>query len=206
MHPRNLHKKGYELTAMATTYPALKPFIVKTAANQLSIDFSSPVAVKTLNAALLAHYYRINHWDIPKGHLCPPVPGRADYIHHIADLINENRPKKSGNSQPQDGKLIKGLDVGVGANLIYPIIGCQLYDWHFVGSDCSQDSLISARKIIKNNPSLQNNIELRHQDRANHIFHGVVTTKDNFDFTMWNPPFHTDKKLLRLVLSEKIEI
>ena len=43
--------------------------------------------MKALNKALLAHFYAVKHWDIPDGFLCPPVPGRADYVHHLADLL-----------------------------------------------------------------------------------------------------------------------
>jgi 23S rRNA (adenine1618-N6)-methyltransferase len=53
-----------------------------------TIDFSDPEAVKSLNQALLISYY-----DIQMGYshyLCPPIPGRADYIHYIADLLAES--------------------------------------------------------------------------------------------------------------------
>jgi 23S rRNA (adenine1618-N6)-methyltransferase len=38
---------------------------------------------------LLISYYDIQKWDIPH-YLCPPIPGRADYIHYIADLLAES--------------------------------------------------------------------------------------------------------------------
>lgn len=59
---------------------------------------------------MLKYYYNIAVWDIPEGFLCPPMPGRADYIHYAADLLIEVErmlPK---------GKHIKVLDIGVGAN------------------------------------------------------------------------------------------
>ena len=86
MHPKNLHKNGYPMDALCQSYPALEPFLVSTKNGSVSINFADPQAVKMLNAALLHHYYRLDYWSIPDGYLCPPVPGRADYIHGIADL------------------------------------------------------------------------------------------------------------------------
>ena len=40
-----------------------------------------------LNRAILMHHYGVKSWDIPAGYLCPPIPGRADYIHSVADLL-----------------------------------------------------------------------------------------------------------------------
>ena len=77
------------MDTLCQTYPALKSFLVRAKSGNTSIDFTSPKAVKVLNAALLHHYYRLEYWDIPDGYLCPPVPGRADYIHGIADLLNQ---------------------------------------------------------------------------------------------------------------------
>ena len=61
--------------------------------NDLSIDFFNPKAVKMLNKALLKQYYNIDNWNIPADNLCPPIPGRADYIHHIADLLGSKSDK-----------------------------------------------------------------------------------------------------------------
>lgn len=80
---------------------------------ELSVNFADPLAVKTLNKALLAHFYGVTHWDIPDGFLCPPVPGRADYVHHLADLLADD----NGGVVPKQATV---LDIGTGANLIYP--------------------------------------------------------------------------------------
>ncbi|WP_278385038.1 RlmF-related methyltransferase, partial [Alteromonas mediterranea] len=94
MHPRNLHKNGYPMDALCQSYPALKPFLVRAKSGKTSIDFTNPNAVKALNAALLFHYYKLEYWDMPEGYLCPPVPGRADYIHGIADLLYQSDEKR----------------------------------------------------------------------------------------------------------------
>lgn len=107
------------MDALCQSYPALKPFLVRAKSGKTSIDFTNPNAVKALNAALLFHYYKLEYWDMPEGYLCPPVPGRADYIHGIADLLYQSDEKRDA----VRGLAVRGLDVGVGANAIYPIIG-----------------------------------------------------------------------------------
>src|ERR1035437_1265681 len=87
LHPRNRHRERYDFTLLCKSYPDLKRYVALNAYNDESIDFSNAEAVKALNKALLKHYYDISFWDIPAGYLCPPIPGRADYIHHIAELL-----------------------------------------------------------------------------------------------------------------------
>jgi 23S rRNA A1618 N6-methylase RlmF len=52
-------------------------------------------------------------------------PGRLDYIHYIADLL-----QKQQRYHPK-GHTVQGLDIGIGANCIYPIIGNAEYGWSF---------------------------------------------------------------------------
>lgn len=195
MHPRNLHKNGYDLEVLSSTLATLKPFLIKTPVGNTSIDFSDPLAVKTLNAALLAHFYGIKNWDIPADYLCPPVPGRADYIHHIADLLASDTANKTTNAKIPMGHSVVGLDIGVGANLIYPILGCQIYGWRFVGSELSKVSIDSANSIIQLNGQLSKLITLRQQTDPKRIFTGIIGPKDQFDFSLCNPPFHASQQL-----------
>ena len=89
LHPRNRHNGRYDLATLCQVTPELTQFLTLTPGGEQSVDFANPQAVKALNKALLAHYYAVANWDIPEGFLCPPVPGRADYIHHLADLLGE---------------------------------------------------------------------------------------------------------------------
>jgi len=145
---------------------------------------------------LLKQFYDIQNWDIPKDFLCPPIPGRADYIHHIADLLASKNTKTipNGNKLIPNGKKIKCLDIGVGANCIYPIIGVVDYGWSFVGSDVNTKSLKSAKKIIESNNILKENIQLRHQSKTTNIFKGIIKENEIFDLTICNPPFHHSKE------------
>ena len=82
------------------------------------------------------------------------------------------------------------LDVGTGANLVYPLIGHAEYGWRFVGSDIERGALASAQAIIDANEGLADAIELRLQPSPARILHGIVRREERFDLVMCNPPFH----------------
>ncbi len=124
--------------------PELRQFLTLTPAG--SVDFANPLAVKALNKALLAHFYAVANWHIPARFSCSPVPGRADHIHHLADLLAE-----ASGTIPANASI---LDIGVGANCIYPLIGVHEYGWRFTGSETSSQALSSAQAIISANPGL----------------------------------------------------
>lgn len=189
LHPRNKHNQRYDFELLCNSLPDLKQFVFKNEFNDVTINFFDNKAVKTLNKALLKHFYKVDFWDIPEGNLCPPIPGRADYIHYIADLLIQNNNGKLPNVEK-----ITCLDIGTGANLVYPIIGVAEYNWHFIASDIEQKSIQNARLIIDNNTFLQSNIELKHQTNKNFIFKNIITQDDKIDITICNPPFHTSAK------------
>ena len=189
LHPANKHRGQYDFSSLIKTHPALAPFVTNNQYGNLSIDFFDPAAVKNLNTALLKHYYKIDYWDIPDNYLCPPIPGRADYIHYMADLLMESNFNKTAR-----GTKIKCLDIGVGANCIYPIIGNQEYGWSFIGSEIDETAISSAEKIIINNKSLKGKIEIRQQQDKNNILTGIVQRGEYIDLTICNPPFYTSAK------------
>lgn len=185
LHPRNFHNNRYDFTTLIKSQDSLKEFVKPNKYGDLSIDFANPDAVIALNKALLSHFYGIKNWEIPKGYLCPPIPGRADYIHHIADLLASNN-----NGKIPKGKAIKGLDVGVGANCIYPIIGVSIYGWQFLGSDIEKVSIESVLNIINSNEILKENIKVKQQENPFNIFVNIINKDEKYDFTLCNPPFH----------------
>lgn len=185
LHPRNFHNNRYDFTTLIKSQDSLKEFVKPNKYGDLSIDFANPDAVIALNKALLSHFYGIKNWEIPKGYLCPPIPGRADYIHHIADLLASNN-----NGKIPKGKAIKGLDVGVGANCIYPIIGVSIYGWQFLGSDIEKVSIESVLNIINSNEILKENIKVKQQENPSNIFVNIINKDEKYDFTLCNPPFH----------------
>ncbi len=186
LHPRNLHRMGYDFEVLVAACPELEPFLFVNNYQNKTLDFSNPDAVKALNNALLKAYYGIEHWSIPATYLCPPIPGRTDYIHYIADLL-----ATSNNGIIPKGETIQGLDIGVGANGIYPIIGQALYGWSFVGTDIDEKALQNCKKIISANPQLIDAFSLQLQVEPRFIFKNIITSEDQFAFTICNPPFHS---------------
>ena len=185
LHKRNKNRERYDLDALIVVEPKLKEHIRPNKYGDDSLDFSSPDAVRLLNKALLHHYYNLEFWEFPKENLCPPIPGRVDYIHYVADLLSE------GNfGDVPTGNKVVCLDIGTGASCIYPILGVIEYGWRFVATDIDANSLESAKNIIQNNSVLRNNVGSRIQPNRNNIFKGIITKNDKFDVTICNPPFH----------------
>jgi 23S rRNA (adenine1618-N6)-methyltransferase len=185
LHPRNLHRSQYDFKKLISNCPELKAFVSINKHGIETIDFSNPIAVKTLNTALLQTYYDLEFWNIPKNFLCPPIPGRADYIHYLADLLAQ-----TNNGNIPTGNSVLGLDIGTGANLIYPILGYSIYNWSFVGTDIDKMAIQNCSKIIEANPKLIDVISLQQQTESRFIFKNIITPEDRFTFTMCNPPFH----------------
>ena len=188
LHPRNPHRFRYDFDALIQSFPELKQFVFNNEHGSNTIDFANPEAVKALNKAILISDYDIEYWDIPKNYLCPPIPGRADYIHYLADLL-----ANSNNGIIPEGENIVGLDVGIGANCIYSIIGNHEYRWSFVGTDIDENALQNCKKIIGNNPHLIEAISLQLQVEPRFIFKNIILPEDKFAFTICNPPFHASQ-------------
>ncbi|WP_025562613.1 23S rRNA (adenine(1618)-N(6))-methyltransferase RlmF [Psychromonas sp. SP041] len=186
LHPRNKHVGQYDFPTLIAACSELAPYVINNPRGDFSINFSDAQSVLLLNKALLAHFYHISFWQIPPGYLCPPIPGRVDYIHYIADLLSE-----SFNGNIPMGSQIKGLDIGCGANCIYPILGSRSYDWSFVGSDIDGIAVKTASLLVSANKNISKKIIIRQQKNAQHILSGIVKKGDRFAFTMCNPPFHS---------------
>jgi 23S rRNA (adenine1618-N6)-methyltransferase len=185
LHPRNKHRQRYDFQKLIKSCPELSAFVRLNEFKDESIDFSNPDAVMMLNKALLKHDYNINYWQIPPGYLCPPIPGRADYMHYIADML-----ASLNNGIVPIGNRIKCLDVGVGANCIYPIIGHVEYGWLFTGSDVEPAAIKAAAAIVEKNIALKDAITLHLQSNQSNIFKGIIQNNECFDVTICNPPFH----------------
>lgn len=185
LHVRNRHRGRYDFPALIESSPELAAFVSPNVYGDVSVDFANPAAVKALNRAILKHFYGISDWDVPEGYLCPPIPGRADYLHHVADLL----ARSNGGTIPR-GTAVRALDIGVGANAVYPIIGHAEYGWHFVGSDIDPAALLSAQAIADANRGLGTALELRQQTVPANVLIGLFKAGEEFDVTVCNPPFH----------------
>ena len=180
MHPRNRYARPYNLERLAKAVPALREHLRTTPDGRVTLDFAHADAVRDLNRALLLSDYGLRFYDLPPEALVPAVPGRLDYVHAVADLLGEGGERKGA----------RGLDIGTGASLIYPVLGAREYGWRFVGTDINEASLRAARAIVDFNPVLKGKVELRRQANPSRIFDGVLRPGERFAFTMCNPPFY----------------
>lgn len=199
LHPRNKHRARYDFKKLTAASPELAPHVQENKFGNESIDFFDPKAVKALNKAILRLHYNIQEWDIPKDYLCPPIPGRADYIHYAADLLaNDNQQKVP------TGEHINCLDIGVGASCVYPIIGNAEYGWSFIGTDIDPVSLKSSQQIARENLSLDKACQFRLQYKKKQVLKGVFKKSEKIDLIVCNPPFHSSAAEAARASSKKL--
>lgn len=199
LHPRNIHAADYDFELLTSIQPALKQYLVQTPQGKTSLSFAQPAAVKLLNQALLKAHYDLPHWDLPPDALCPPIPSRVDYLHYIADLLASN----NGNKIPK-GRQVLGLDIGVGANCIYPLLGHQVYAWQFIGSEVQANALKAAQKVVNAHPKVAPAIDLRLQSNTHQLLHDIVQQQERLDFTVCNPPFYESAQAAKTANNRKL--
>lgn len=200
LHIRNKHRYGYDFARLIKAVPDFSPFVKRNQYGNLSIDFADPDAVRMLNKALLLTYYQLSYWDIPNDYLCPPIPGRADYMHYLADLLAEDNQHIM-----MTGKKVQVLDIGMGANMIYPIIGRAEYGWSFVGSDINPTAIKVASLITKANSLLKGSVQCRLQKNRSAIFDGIIQPKEFYMLTLCNPPFHASAQAALASTQKKLK-
>lgn len=184
MHPNNIHNKSYDFKALLEAHSPLQDFVHVNSFGKETIDFAAPEAVFQLNKALLKHHYKIKEWTIPEGYLCPPIPSRVDYLHHLNDVLQENNP-----SQP-----IRVLDVGTGANCIYTLLAAKAFNWNVTGCDIDPIAVAAAQKNVNATKGLSEKIEIRHQTNNADIFKGIILPGEFYHATICNPPFYASQE------------
>lgn len=180
MNPKNkYYKNPPKFEELANKYPSFKKFVIKTKFNTYSIDWKDKEAGKELCRCLLKHDFNLKYWDIPDGFLIPSITSRCNYIHWIHDILEED--------DLLDIK-ITGLDIGTGANCIYPLLGHQIYGWNFKCAELNKEAVDIASNTIQEN-NLNNHINIVHQEDEDNIFYKVIENKELFVFSMCNPPY-----------------
>ena len=200
LHERNKHQNGYDFNRLKAVVPELEAFMIKNPSGRDTIDFALPEAVVLLNKAILMSEYKMTYWEMPKTNLCPPIPGRADYIHYIADLLAEG----NGGKIPT-GSGVKVLDLGIGANVIYPILGVAEYGWEFVGSEVDVVSVQTASHIVANNPHLKQKVSIRQQMSKRNVLKNIIGEKEYFDVVICNPPFFSSRAEVLAKTTQKLK-
>lgn len=193
LHPISKQNKGYNFAELCEAFPPLKAFVFVNAYGTETIDFANQKAVKSLNTALLFKDYKVKFWEFPDDNLCPPIPGRVDYIHYLADLLTASGICENS----------KVLDIGTGANCIYPLLGNAVYGWQFTGTDIDSKSLEYAQTIVKNN-GLDQSIKLLKQSHSTQVLKGILHEDDKFSAAMCNPPFYGSQEEAMMANTRKL--
>jgi len=188
LHPRNPYRTRPDFKALATKYPEFRKVVTTTLEGKVKVDFTDREAVRVLTETLLA-----NDFDlvvrIPKGCLVPTLPLRMNYLLWIEDLINANA------SSAAFGPEIAGLDVGVGASCVYPLLAAKRFGWRMYGTDIDSENLSSARQNVERNAAVSSKIELQDASGGSDgpLLAPVLQNEEvQCRFTMCNPPFHQE--------------
>eukprot|EP00937_MAST-01D_sp_MAST-1D-sp2_P003507 g3507.t1 len=155
MHPRNrYHAAPPDFAALAAAYPdTFGRFVVTDVRGRSRVNFGDEAALRALTQVLLRHDFGLD-WELPAGHLCPPVPNRLNYLHWVEDLL-----VAEGQSVGSDGS-VRALDIGTGASAVFPLLGTAMHaHWCFVGTDVDAQSLAHARLLLQRN-RLEDRIDL----------------------------------------------
>lgn len=198
IHSRNRNKDRYDLKALLDINPDLNTYVKPNTKGEDSIDFSNPIAIKALNKSLLHYYYHIENWNFSDNNVCPSIPNRADYIHHMADVLMESN---FGTLPPGDN--IKCFNIGVGASCVYPILGIAEYNWNFIASDIDENSLTSAQAIVNSNESLKNKVDCKLQQNPKDFFYGVINKEEKVDLSICNPPIFASLEIAKKSTEKK---
>lgn len=148
MHPRNKYAENApDFSLLASKYPAFRSFVSYGAGanNRPRIDWTDFNATRELTRVLLDHDYGIKWW-IPDGQLCPTVTNRANYIHWIEDLLASCPAPWHQNGEHEE--VVCGIDIGTGANCIYPLLGTALHKWHFVATGFSSNEFHHVLSVL----------------------------------------------------------
>ncbi|GAX84031.1 hypothetical protein CEUSTIGMA_g11455.t1 [Chlamydomonas eustigma] len=161
MHPSNrYYREEPDFAGLARDYEEIRQYVTFGPDGRAHYDFTSWEATRQLTATLLSQDFGVSWW-LPEGQLVPTLTNRANYIHWINDLLQL--------SSPEGTKKVRGLDIGCGANFIYPLLGAAIYGWKMVGCDVTDVALQWSRRHVTSNPDLAPLLEVRDSRRGSHL-------------------------------------
>jgi 23S rRNA (adenine1618-N6)-methyltransferase len=183
-----------DFVKLAEKYPTFKKHLKRLDDGRVTLDWKSNDALKELCRVLLLNDFGIKYWDTPDGYLVPTITSRSNYIHWIHDILEAEEAEKAEKAEEVNAQTVHGLDIGTGANCIYPILGSSIYNWKFKASDINEKAVDVAKTIVKKN-KLDNDITIVLQDNPDDIFYNVIQVGEKYDFTMCNPPYFSDDEV-----------
>ncbi|KAF7127918.1 hypothetical protein RHSIM_Rhsim11G0190600 [Rhododendron simsii] len=156
IHPRNKYSDNPpDFAQLASLYPSFEPFVFYSRDGRPRIDWTDFNATRELTRVLLLHDHSLNWYSF---HLLLKsyVEYREMFLFWKYVWFSSNGPLPYC-----DGEVVRGFDIGTGANCIYPLLGASLLGWSFVGSDVTDVALEWAERNVKNNPHISGLIEIR---------------------------------------------
>ena len=174
-------------------FPELKKYILKQNEDneeEFQFDWSNNELSLLMDKSILNYYFDIKYYDIPKGFLIPPIPSRINYINLINSIITKL-------INDIDIKNIIGIDIGTGANIIYPILGYSIYKWKFICTEINKEAYNNAKLILQKN-NLENNINIIKQNNKDNIFISILNRENKYIFSMCNPPYYNYENEIKL--------
>lgn len=198
-----------DFRALAAADPDFAPYLLP---STRSINFDNPDAVRQLTISLLRNWFGLEV-DLPTNRLCPAIPGRIAYVEWVHQLVQSSDRSLSlddGGGDGQHDRPVHGLDIGVGASCVYPLISTAIYpSWTMIGTEIDDTNYASAHRNVTNN-KLQDRISLVHTAPQDPLFHpSIVGTRSNappLDFCMCNPPFFESRAEMAATYTTKQEL
>lgn len=190
-HYRTLYNKELNFRALGKQDAELGALLLLKGGSHL--DFADPQAVMQLTKTLLRLDFSLRI-ELPLDRLCPPIPNRHNYILWLKDLVDSTSPSYSPTYEP--ARRVTGLDIGTGASLIYPLLGCaQRPAWSFIATDVDAKSLTFARRNVELN-NLQSRVRVVGRDVDAPLLPLDELDVETIGFVMVNPPFYTSESEL----------
>ena len=190
-----------DFVRLARLYPAFAPFVQSTGSGRrATVDFHNPAAITALTRILLLHDFQLT-FELPPQHLCPPVPQRLAVLYWVDDILSEQRQQQHWPYQSPaatSAPARRGIDVGCGASVIFPLLAVRSFGWQFVATEVDPAAITAAAHNIAVN-QLQHAIQLRVVADRRQILVGVIGAEDgHFDCLVCNPPFFSSPAAAQL--------
>lgn len=121
------------------------------------------------------------------------MPVRWNYIRWIQELLDTT--SDSYGDRYDTNREVIGLDIGVGASCIYPLLACASRpNWRMAGTDIDQHSLDYARRNVDGNEGMSKRIKLALSTADSLLIPLDALGIEELDFVMTNPPFYDSKE------------
>jgi 23S rRNA (adenine1618-N6)-methyltransferase len=171
---------------LSVKYPELRKYLRGT-----WVDFTNIEASYLMTTVLLNEYFNLDV-VLDRSHLCPRIANRLEYVLWIKELVDSTLEANS--------MSLVGIDIGVGASCIYPILVCSVWSHcQMYGTDINPESIAKARENLQRN-DLESRISLIQTSDDSKLLPTISMIPQ---FTMCNPPFYSSPEEMRALRAMK---